>query len=83
MKKNIDLKVPESLGPIRINSAEFHNDNWGTIKFSGDVSKIKDSLSIYFYDDSSSNLKAEIFPDVLSSDKINFYFDSLKRIELQ
>ena len=77
-KTNIDLKIPESLGPIRINSAEFFNENWGTIKFSGDVSKIKDSLSIYFYDDSSSNLKAEVFSDVLSSDKINFYFDSLK-----
>ncbi len=76
--KHIKIKIPESIGSIKMNKAEYIIGGWGKLMFSEEVNNWEDNLSIDFYDDSLL-LKPKIFRDPLNDFTLNFNLDINKK----
>ena len=77
-KTDVNIKIPDRVGAIRMTGAEPVKESWGSINFSDDINEIEDKLLFSISDDSSSVVDADIFSDPLSSNKMNFNIGNLK-----
>ena len=77
-KTDVNIKIPDRVGAVRMTGAEPVIESWGSINFSDDINEIENKLLFSFSDDSSLVVDADVFPDPLSSNKINFNIGNLK-----
>tara|TARA_B100000029_G_scaffold387082_1_gene383030 strand:+ start:1148 stop:2818 length:1671 start_codon:yes stop_codon:yes gene_type:complete len=77
-KTDVNIKIPDRLGAVRMIGVEPVKESWGSINFSDDINEIENKLLFSFSDDSSLALDADVFSDPLSSNKINFNIRNLK-----
>ena len=77
-KTDVNIKISDRVGAIRMTGAEPIKESWGSINFSDAINEIEDKLLFSISDDSSSVVDADIFSDPLSSNKMNFNIGNLK-----
>ncbi len=69
---NINIKIPDYIGSVKMTGAEFIKENWGSIIFSRSITEFTDTILFNMTNDDLSISDFDIFQDPLDDTRLNF-----------
>ena len=74
--KDINMKIPDKLGGIKMINAETFQDSWGRITFTQSISDVINDIQLEVKSDDSSVLNTELFQDPEDDTKLYFLLEN-------